>query len=758
MTIYPYESLDSTQQLLLSFYAYIGGGITENQFSRLNKVFKLPKDEIKKAIQNLREEKLLINDYFLWWNDYRNYLHNPTHYFYVIDFLTEKHADWLKTFQDAGFQQNAYHKQLFSLHKALRSNNTVALSSFKYNGDIIPYFLPVAMDEKYCRLMLYFPEGLFSETFNRILVYLQETDTVDTKDLLPDLLSQKKLSTAVKTELKEVLALYRYYSHGEYTLGNKIPERLYPLLLAGVRSVHLGKYAEAVDLLGRALKIRNKESQIKNLFVNFLNCFYLIMAYVHEGTPGSHTKIEQFMRKKVTLEMSTLLPALIVAEAFTNQERDASASYIQGLLTFDKFADMTSYQWLGFLFNRYFDKKINIDAPAVTPNQAVLRHELSAYLPLGNEEREYLQSLFGTTPVLTSIYRKQAWEWAIEDLLQDAQGKANGTHDLVQQTDTRIMYIVRQRDYVEVREQNVLKSGKWGSGKTIAANRYWRGDIECMDDNDRRILQKALDGGGYYVYLKDALPYLIGSDRIYTGLYAPFTPVIVEEEKPYLIVEKGKNGFTLNSNIPIHELRDAETQQHIIIKKSETLYSVIPLTDKQYMYYKRLLSVGKFPLEAEASLKAFLPQISQTVEVHSSLIEGGSTLDTLDGSAALCLQAAPSEGCYSLRIYAKPLPEGKAVFEPGKGDSRIVDEKEEVRYQVKRKLRQEKQNYEALTDYLEDALDKSSKTGELSLDTEGLLSILSYVRQHPEDYFMEWPEGQGMRLKASPKPASGISI
>lgn len=620
MIPYSYELLDSTQQLILSFYAYIGGTVSDNQLLTLRKKFDLTKDRVRAATKKLHADDLLLNNYIYWWSDNQNYYINPKHYFYAINFLTEKHEDWMKIFQSVGIEQAAYCKRLFGLHKALVNNNTVAQASFKYDREILPYFLPVMMDEKYSRLILHFPEPVFEEAFIHIVLDLHETDIVDTKNLLSDLLSEKKLSPLVKMQLEDLLALYRYYSHGEYTLGNKIPNRLYTLLLAGVRSVHLGKYAEAVDLLLRALKIRNKDSKDKNLFMNFLNCFYLIMAYVHDGSPESHTKIEQFLRKKVTTERYELLPALVVAEAFTDQERKADINYINYLLTSSKYAGMNSYRWMGVLLNKYFDKKITIDAPELLPSQAVLRHELSAYLSLGDEEREWLKSRFGTAPVLTSIYRKQPWEWVIEDLLRDAQGGESVTQAVEKKT-TRMMYIIRYSDNMDVREQNILKSGKWGSGKTIASYRYFAGDVECMDEIDRKILQNVLARGGYDVRLSDALPYLIGSDRVYMGNFAPFIPVTVEEEKPYLIVEKGKDGFTLNSNVSVKYLTD-DKLKHIIIKKNETHYVVIPLTGKQYTYYKRLLSIGKFPLESESSLKAFLPQISQTVEVHSSLVEG----------------------------------------------------------------------------------------------------------------------------------------
>lgn len=753
-----YESLSTNEQLLLCLHAYIGGSVSTVQYNTLRKKFNLKEEERKEAQKKLLQEELIFREYFFWGNRDNSFRIHPSHYFRALSFLMERHEDWLRIFQAVGFEQDTYFKYLFNLQKILISGKTEALSSFRYENEILLYYLPVAMDKMYFPLMSYFPEALFYDAFTQILVNMQERDIVDTENRLPQLLSEKKLQPMTKIELQEILALYRYFSHGEYTLGENIPNRLYPLMLAGIRALHQTRYVESVDLLTRALKIRNKDSQDKNLFMNFLNCFYLIMAYVHEGSAESRTKIEQFLRKKVVSERTELLPARIIGETYTDQERKIDTYWVKHLLSSGNFAYKKSYRLLGLLFARYFDvntqSALSLFEENPMPAQAVLRHELSAYLPLSNEERNHLQALYGTAPVLTSIHRKQQWEWVIEDLLKDVQGGENSSSGLMaEKKSSRIMYIIRYSDSLLVREQTILKSGKWSSGKAISGTRYQNGELDFMDDADRKILQTYLHSRHYELRLRDALPHLIGSDRIYTGSFAPFTPVTVDEEKPYLIVEKGKNGFKLNSNIPVKELNNDENSGSIIVKKSDTHYTVIPLSAKQRSYYKRLLSIGSFPLEAETALKSFLPQISQTVEVHSSLVEGGSTLDTLDGSPALSLYVHPNDGWYDMRIYAKPLPEGKALFVPGKGDARIVDEKEETRYQVKRKLRMEKQNYDALADYMEDHLNKTpDEQGIISLYTDELLAVLDYVRQHPDTYYMEWPEGKSMRLKASPEP------
>lgn len=131
------------------------------------------------------------------------------------------------------------------------------------------------MEPDFTPLIRCFPEQTFAGFFEAMVVYLQEYDILDTNDKLPQLLEERKdLSDSCRKELTEMLALYRYFSHGEYkAYKTGIPKTLYALLLEGIHAVNWGEYGRALVCLGAAMKLRNKNSLHKNLFMNFLNCF-----------------------------------------------------------------------------------------------------------------------------------------------------------------------------------------------------------------------------------------------------------------------------------------------------------------------------------------------------------------------------------------------------------------------------------------------------------------------------------------------------
>ena len=284
-----------------------------------------------------------------------------------------------------------------------------------------------------------------------------------------------------------------------------------------------------------------------------------------------------------------------------------------------------------------------------------------------------------------------------------------------------------------------------------------------MDDTDRKIANTA----GRYDFsldLEKVLPLLVGSDRVYTGRYAPYLSVTIDEEKPYLIIERTKTAFKVKSNIGNADLGKATVYR----KDSETHYTVITMTDRQRTFYQKLLRIGGFPLDAEEQLRDFLPKVSDVIEVHSDLVEGGTTLEHREGSPLLCLQAMPADaspGYYNVWCMARPLTNGKTLLDPGTGINPCVAEEDGVRYQVTRDIKGERANVELLRTFIDDnsltdfdADDLFSERQPVCLNAEGLLQLMDFVRQHTDQFFMEWPEGGRLNLKMAQPGNWNISL
>lgn len=751
------EELDETLQKVLCFYAYCADFVSVKSLETLWKTLPTMPHGMKKALDLLNSKGMLSIFNYNWASKMYEYSVSYKYYFPVLYFLKTRHPEWEDDYRrcvDHDYEKNTMFLELEEAFVAVLEGRESKLPASWDKMDMFPYLFPVAFDPCVSPLFLQLDEQLFVEAFSRLLLYMQQNDYLDEENILPQWLETKRLTIKTKVRLRSMLALYRYYSHGEYKPLQDSSDDVYFWILNAVYALHRERYADAVALFDKALKIRNKIAREKNIFENPLTCYFLIMAYVHDDSPASIKKLDQFRNKRGAKDQMNLLPAYIVASAFRNEERKASSGLIQHL--FDSFFHpYIFYSYLGFLFIRYFeltDFLQDKDFSELHPQQAVLKHELSAYLDLTEDERAWLARAYGTSPALTSIRRKQAWELLIEDLLKN-EGQAGGVQK--EEKDARLMYLIKY-NYIEVREQTRLKSGKWSSGKPISNMRYFQEGSALMDEFDRQIWNKYRQGNYDSMYLSVMLPMMVGCDRLYTGYYAPFEQVKVDEEKPYLSVEKVGNRFNITSNIPLSALIDTP-DNHIILKKSDTYYTVVPITPKQWEYYRRLLMVGYFPLEAEAQLKDFLPRISDTVEVHSSLLENGSTLETVDGTAEIALQVRPQGGQFEVKTYVKPLPKGKGAFLPGEGNALVFDEADGKRVQVKRHLGQERRNYEVLTGFMEDSFGRSLERQSISLLPEELLLLIDFVRQSSDTYFIEWPEGEKLRLKL-PVPVENFHV
>lgn len=742
------EALEETDRKLICYLAYSTDLVEMKHLtsSSLKNPFRNVSD-IKERLERLTQ-KMLVDTIRSYWDkmmddgSFRVYLDD---YFTVNYYTLTQKPEWEKEFM-AYLQGNSRTRKVLLniLEKAIAGEN-VTLQSNWYYAEIQQCLLPVAFDPVFRPVITNLPSILFVPLLSKLTDVLIKNDMLDRDDCLGQLIEAKHdLAPSEQERLKSLRALYRYYAFGEYIPVNAPQEPAY-WILKGVRAMHEKHYAEALEFFDKGLKLRNKVSQVKNIFDNFLDCYFLIMAYVREGSEASRKKLQQFLRKNEMNNRLDYQPAAIMADTYLSEEQNLKKQWIEDLL--DK---TPGFHFLGCLFARYFSIDMDeypIDLKPVTnqPQMAVLRNELAAYLPMPETEREELQRVIGT-PVLTSIFRKQPWENTLDLLLQDALQQQEP--DAVNQRQIRLAYIIRNGYSVEMREQTLLKSGKWGSGKALSGIRYYEGPFELMDEQDKK-LWSIVRNEYSYVRPEDIIPWLVGCDHIYAGAYAPFSPVTIEEEKPYLTIDRKKQGFVVNSNLTKRDF-SGTPKNHIIRQLTDTHYVVIPLTDKQWNYYRRLLMQGEFPPEAESKLKEVLSQIGGTVEVHSDLLENGSTLEAVEGNSQLCLQARQQRLGYEVSIRIRPLPGGQKVCLPGKGAGIVFDETDGKRVQVNRNISRERNNYKALAAFLDAELEIQIDDSPLWLSLENMLGLLEYVTNNADTVYLEWPEGEKLSLRQAP--------
>ena len=752
----PYLNLTAEQRKMLCFLAYTGQKTDQHYTALYRRSEDLSANKMKELVNSLRP--FYQSQYYSYSGEYE------LHFYHVAPlmlYMQEKMPQWLEYFDKKYKEcQTTAARTLLSMLRNCIEGKSVKLDlSAKMFRDA-EVLVPLASDERFLPMMGGVQD--IHRFVKNVVVYQVGNDIADPLNVIGQIASarSKGLVTIHAHELTDTTALYDFYKQGrldEKALGH---QNMASSLLSVAKMLYGGNYDQAFALLTAAVRESNKggATQNKGFFSHVLHNYLLVMTYFFNKADEGR-KLAVLIKKDFFMQRSDYQPVAWLAKYLstgTLPSQRTVSSYLSGE-TIGLNSQLSRYMAMLVARFLHLDVEWPKDLPQV-PDLLILRHELSPWLPLDDEEKQQLADEFGGEPLLSRIRYKQQWELLLEELTPHTD---NG-QSKKEERKVRVSYILDGFDRVEPREQSRLQSGAWGAGKRMTIERFKQG-ADYMDDTDRLIANTA-DRWDYTLKLEKVLPFLIGSDRVYTGHYAPFAPVVIDEEKPYLIIERTKTAFSVKSNIGNAKL----DKTFVYRKDSETHFTVITMTERQRTYYQKLLSIGAFPLDAEQQLREFLPKVSDVVEVHSDLVEGGTTLEHRDGSQLLCLQALPqdgSPGIYNVWCLARPLTDGKTLLDPGQGLNPCVAEENGMRYQVTRDIKGERANVEILRTFIDDnnLTDFEADTlfmdrTPVCLDAEGLLQLMDFVRQQPDRFFMEWPEGGQLNLKVAQPSQWNISL
>ena len=769
-----YRYLTATHLKLLCFLAYTGKNTNDMLLAVYQRGEDLKPDQMIRLVKGLRN--FYQSSYFNYRNEYQLHAH---HVAPLMLYLLEKMPQWREHF-DKFYKQHQTPQAmlLMSRLESCINGKPVEKKRIKDSYRDREILVPLASDDRFMPLMTEIFD--IRQFVNEVVIYQTENDIADPLNVIGQIASQyyKDMMPDKVKEVESTIALYDFLKQGRYdesVIGNK---DLLADILTGAQALYAGDYAEAFARINAAIRETNKarkSTQTKGYFYRVLNNYLLVMTYYFNRADEAK-KLAALIKKDQFTLASEQKPVAWLAEYFVTGELPSKQS-VEGYLKGDTIGSVHALEkYLALMVVRFLH--INVEWPKdlpTEPNMLILRHEMSLWLNLPEEERQQLCDCFGGEPLLSRIHYKQPWEILLEELTP----RADSRKEEKEERQVRVSYLITSYERVETREQNRLQSGGWGAGKRMSIERFKAG-TDFMDDTDRQIANMA-GRWDYDLDLEKVLPLLVGSDRVYTGWRAPYMSVTVDEEKPYLIIERTKKAFTLKSNIGNAGLNNST----IYRKDSETHYTVITMTDRQRTYYQKLLRIGQFPLEAEEQLREFLPKVSDVIEVHSDLVEGGTTLEQREGSPLLCLQVIPlsstggdmsarksSEapsgavgGAYNVWCMARPLTEGITLFDPGQGINPCVAEEDGVRYQVTRDIKGERANTKMLRTFIDDnnltdvdADDLFVGRTPVCLNAEGLLQLMDFVRQQPDHFFMEWPEGGKLNLKIAQPGDWNISL
>lgn len=642
------------------------------------------------------------------------------------------------------FQMNQKPVQI-ALCEYIRSNyRNTSEASIIFSADVA-YLQPIINDDKYMSLLSHITEACFVELVNSTLTLCYQGEMFIDSKRITTLAEARNYSTDLRRdELLYAIYLYAYLAEGKKPKHVTNKPIFESHLLSAVILTFKGQYADALKEFRKAQVIYNTKNSktivSTNLPTSIANFLYIVCCK-REGTANGESMIANFIRRNEKVKTEPIKAAWALACALTNRK-----GYVTDIKLLFMSADKLSRQLMVLLVNYLGRTNIITDEGIEnnTPQWLCIKYDNEKFKPLSDKEHKQAEKSYYENHLLTSIYVKQQWEYVLESLSANKMGQIKDA----EQSERLAYYMQDINDNVcEVRLQQILKSGAWSAGKAIGYNNFMTMSEENMQPEDIRIRDRERygnKGSNYYVHLTSVLPEMTSHSRLYVGKWAPYSIVTVSEEMPYLIIERSNSEFTIKSNVPEEQV----DKDYLVVSRGASSINYLRMTPELRPYFSQLLDLGKFPLDAEEQLSRFLESLRGKVEVHSSLIRGGSTLETVKGTSNITLQMRPQgKDAYIVSIFCRPLADGRAQCVPGEGSSVIFDISGPTRVCVERDLEQERNNYYNIVNGVEGTL-PPEKT--FQVDAFGLLPILDFIRQQGENcsYVVEWPEGHKLRLNS----------
>ncbi|MBO4663177.1 MAG: hypothetical protein J5663_02050 [Bacteroidaceae bacterium] len=767
-----FSSLGENAQRLLCLLAYQFSGShtgVDDIHALLEKSFA--DYDADKALGELLSVDYIADRGYSWYQNSRSYEIRSKLFLPALFYTLEKRRDLVAVFLNMSLPKlTNYNVIRHAIAQLVDSDYTYCGEAQNISRSEMHYLLTIDISDKTRVLFANLNKEVFIWVLDRYIQQLCEEDKVIDIDLLNRVIDDNiNLLIHNKRNMRSLVNIYRYFVDGTLPSTPVSDKDASGIALAAIHYAVQGNYNDAAKYFALAFKVQNPVSEYKNMFINYLMNYFLILTYAHEATSDSRNKMHTFVNKKEVTTYPSLCPSKLVAEIMLESHPDVTRKEILSNFRLAKDGILAKgYKSIYYLLAKYTgieDEDLARYTPEM-PNLAILRHEMSSILPFTEEDKAFLASKYGTTPALTSIHCLSQWELAIRTLRRTLNGEQEQGRD--DEGNVRLMYVLESEndDYVEVREQNRLKNGEWGKGKQIAPFAYKMGNMPFMNEADKRIHAKSMSHAYDGIHIKDVITEMVPESRLYVGKYS-YQLVNVTEDKPYIIIDKEEDGFRIRSNV-----NEAQLNDNIIIRRnSKTNFTFTRLTKEQAFLYKTLLNQSVFPLEAEQQIRELLPTLGAKLEIHSDLIEGGSTLNMVDGSPVACLQITPHKGeYYHICIAAKPLHGGKKLFALGKGEEIYIDERDGERVRVKRNIDGEKMNLAVIRkeleriyknklnfdpDYIKYLLDPSDDVD--IMEPEYVLPLVEFVQDNPNVMYAEWPKQGRLNLRKVISGTTGFS-
>ena len=511
-----------------------------------------------------------------------------------------------------------------------------------------------------------------------------------------------------------------------------------------VIALYENRLDDSIDAFSKGLSLRKGKKHWKYIpFDSIIFLLYVIALGRRRSKKDLETlrKILEFSDNEETRWSG---PIFILAHYFQSSKQDKETDLLNLWLKSDKHGSDCP-RVISALILAFFKAQKQYPGEYPIPKLAVLQCEMSAYGLCDKGPWPY-------DAALAQYKAKESWELELQELLQSVSD-SSGEPGSGKADSARLAYLVSSGynnfEISEIREQYRLKDGSWSKGRKLSYARYAKSDV-AMDEIDRKIHDVWFDNPNrmYYYGLPSfsmALPYLIGTDKLLLETATGAKELTIREEMPFLNTTRDGDAILFGSNVP-KETVQLDNGVLYTGKKGEWIY--YPMNQKAKEALNRLLELKMVPSSAEPMLEHIFKALIGKLEIHSE-IDGAVEMERVQGQQCMGLRITPEGSSFRAELHLNPLNGGMRSVFPGEGSELIYDSKDDRRFEVVRKLNQEKTALNTLNRLFSNIIPKvrfSSNEPEMLFDLSELLEVLDLRNSNENLFFIEWPDGKPLKL------------
>ena len=736
LELYPELTLEEFRQLC--FVTYYGDGAAFGKSAEFycNK-FNTSSQSFKTTIQKLISMGVLEVTCMI----------HPKHHLKILSCLLTCYPGWVKDFKLAGHTSSG--EYLWSLAQKLVKDDFAGATKLTrpYTNigpkqfNLFRYIQEQAVsDGRYMRLLNEFElREMVDDTLQELFVKDELFD-----DYLKALAEAIPAGTRYHGEIMDEIAAYRYFLYGTTEKPTDKPTS-WSMAVNAMELMYKGDLEDAFELFTQALKmVKNAKGAFPSPMFNY--AFGILLYRLKTKYKDSELyqrwfdKFSQSSRVRFLAENTGINIVLTYIDHDIENTKASIVRQMNNLTDFHK--DTLSFTWKHLVFNFFGIEVEKQEQPLHSAK--LLQHELSDFLPIGPSAKQQLRDVYGGQPLLSTIRRKAVWEVMLNDISQMAQQQSGQPK--------RVVYYVHEKDLRAVMEQTQKDDGQWHDGQLLSLSQMAASGYDSMDSTDMTIVARLEKLNATQNAVDVLVPLLVGTGRLLYGYHynGKGAPVVINEEKPYLEFKSSGGSILIHSNMVLDAT--GKVPHHRVRYESEGCYTLITTNTLQRDVIRRFLQMKSFPSSALISLRRTLESLHGMIEVRENILDALEE-PTQSSSSILSVRIVPEKMEYHINIMATALQDGEARFVPAEGDEIVYDEVGGLTHRVRRNLEQEHANYNLLSEFLENQAKAESVnyTDSIIWSSEGLLLLLAFVFDHPDKFFVEWPEGKALKFKGDVK-------